>query len=82
MLKILFSNLKINQKRVDFTLLEPFNSLFFASKTSKWLPQSDDFANSVASYDDWRLAIIKEIFEELDIDVEEIDPKTNLPPGC
>ena len=40
-LKTIFSNLKIYQKRVDFTLLEPFNSFFFETKSSPWLPGLD-----------------------------------------
>ena len=38
LLRAMFSNLKIQQKRVDFTLLEPFNSFFNSSNTLKWLP--------------------------------------------
>lgn len=40
-LKLLFSNLKINQKRLQFNLLEPFNTLSSMSKTRNWLPRSD-----------------------------------------
>ena len=40
-LKLLFSNLKINQKRLQFNLLEPFNTLSSMSKTRNWLPRPD-----------------------------------------
>ena len=40
-LKLLFSNLKINQKRLQFNLLEPFNTLSSMSKNQIWLPRSD-----------------------------------------
>lgn len=40
-LKLLFSNLEINQKRLNFHLLEPFETLSTLSKTSNWLPRPD-----------------------------------------
>lgn len=40
-LKLLFSNLEINEKRLNCNLLEPFNTLSTLSKTSNWLPRSD-----------------------------------------
>ncbi len=40
-LKLLFSNLKIDQKRLNCNLLEPFNTLSSMSKTQSWLPRSD-----------------------------------------
>ena len=40
-LKLLFSNLKINQKRLHFNLLEPFNTLSNMSENKNWLPRSD-----------------------------------------
>ncbi len=40
-LKLLFSNLKIDQKRLNCNLLEPFNTLSSMSKTQSWLPRPD-----------------------------------------
>ena len=40
-LKLLFSNLKINQKRLHFNLLEPFKSLSNYANSQKWLPRPD-----------------------------------------
>lgn len=40
-LKLLFSNLEINKKRLNCNLLEPFNTLSSLSKTLNWLPRSD-----------------------------------------
>ena len=40
-LKLLFSNLKINQKRLQFNLLEPFKTLSNCANSQKWLPRSD-----------------------------------------
>ena len=37
-LKLLFSNLEINEKRLNCNLLEPFNTLSSMSKTRNWLP--------------------------------------------
>ncbi len=36
-LKLLFLNLEINEKRLNFNLLEPFNTLLSMSKSQKWL---------------------------------------------
>lgn len=40
-LKLLFSNLEINQKRLNFHLLEPFDTLSSMDKSSNWLPGLD-----------------------------------------
>ena len=40
-LKLLLSNLEINQKRLQFNLLEPFSSFFDKPKTQNWLPELD-----------------------------------------
>lgn len=37
-LKLLFSNLEINEKRLNCNLLEPFNTLSTMSKSRNWLP--------------------------------------------
>ena len=39
-LRLLISNLELNQKRLQFHLLEPFSTLFTEPKTSNWLPGS------------------------------------------
>ena len=40
-LKLLFSNLEINEKRLNCNLLEPFNTLSSMSKSQSWLPGLD-----------------------------------------
>ena len=40
-LQLIFSNLKIKQKKLQFTLLEPFNSLYQRANKRKWLPRPD-----------------------------------------
>ncbi len=40
-LKLLFSNLKIDQKKLNYNLLEPLNTLSSMSKTRNWLPRPD-----------------------------------------
>lgn len=75
-LSLLLSNLGIKQKTVLPSLLEPFNCLFEASKSSKtsnWLPPAEDFANSVTSYDRGSMMMLKDVFLELGIEVMDVN---------
>ena len=50
-LKLLFSNLKIDQKRLNCNLLEPFNTLSTMSKSRNWPPGlGRDVAHHVHSF--------------------------------
>ncbi|MCR4752864.1 MAG: hypothetical protein K5837_00380 [Candidatus Saccharibacteria bacterium] len=60
-LKLLFSNLKINQKRLQFNLLEPFKSLSNCANSQKWLPLADTFRTALFSYDSEKLEEVKVI---------------------
>ena len=60
-LKLLFSNLEINEKRLNCNLLEPFNTLSSMSKSQSWLPLADTFRTALFSYDSENLEEVKVI---------------------
>lgn len=72
-LNLLLSNLEIKQKTALPSLLEPFSVPYQSIKNATWLPQLDDFANSVTSYDRGKMMMLKDMFLELGIEVTDVN---------
>ena len=59
--------------KLRYELKNPFDKMDFSKHCSDWLPQLDEFANSVTSYDRGRMMILKDIFLELGIEVTDVN---------
>lgn len=54
-------NCKINQKRLQLNLLQPFSSLVSDSKSQNWLTLADALRTASVDYDEYKLKFIKEV---------------------
>lgn len=61
LLKLLVANLEINQKRLHFNLLKPFDMLIEPLQNGNWLPLADTFRTTLMSYDADKLEEVKVI---------------------
>ena len=62
-LQLIFSNLKIEQKKHQFTLLEPFNSLYQRANKRKWLRQMETLRTSSIPYDEVKFENVKVLID-------------------
>lgn len=63
-LRLLLSNCEIEQKRLSFNLLEPFNFIKIWTLVQIWLPLASDFRTACRKYDEEKITEIIIVFEE------------------